>query len=172
VLFHISEDAGIERFDPRPSEYTTNPVVWSIDGDRVRNYLMPRDCPRVTFYAGAQTTAADRERFLGTSQAVVAIERCWFDRLRASRLFCYHLPAETFECIDTGAGYYVSRLPVMPTQVDVIDDAIAELRRREVDLRIENNLWPLRDAVASSTLMFSIIRMRNARPRTLGGGAH
>lgn len=166
MLFHISEDGGIERFDPRPSEYTADPVVWSIDGDRLRNYLLPRHCPRVTFYAGPQTTAEDRERFLGVSQAVIAIEQRWFDRLRASRLFCYHLPADSFECLDSCAGYYVSRLAVVPTQVDVIDDAIAELRRRNVELRIEPNLWPLRDAVASSTLMFSIIRMRNALPRT------
>jgi hypothetical protein len=166
VLFHISEDGSIERFDPRASEYTADPVVWSIDNERLRNYLLPRDCPRVTFYAGPQTTADDRERFLGASHAVVAIEEGWLERLRASRLFCYHLPPGTFECIDTCAGYYVSRMPVMPTQVDVIDDAIAELGRRNVELRIESNLWPIRDAVASSTLLFSIIRMRNALPRT------
>jgi len=171
VLFHVSEDGGIERFDPRPSEYTTEPVVWSIDADRLRNYLLPRDCPRVTFYAGPQTTAADRERFLGASQAVVAIEQRWFDRLRASRLFCYHLPPDTFECIDTCAGYYVSRVPVRPTQMDVIDDAIAELQRRNVELRVASTLWPLRDAVAASTLMFSIIRMRNAEPRRTAAGA-
>jgi hypothetical protein len=38
VFFHISEDAGIERFDPRPSEYTAEPVVWSIDADRLRGH--------------------------------------------------------------------------------------------------------------------------------------
>jgi hypothetical protein len=172
VLFHISEDAGIERFDPRPSEYTTSPVVWSIDGDRLRNYLVPRDCPRVTFYSGPQTTPDDRERFLGTSHAVVAIEQPWVERLRSSRLFCYHLPPDTFECIDRCAGYYVSRVPVVPARVDVIDDVVTELRRRNVELRVESNLWPLRDAVAASTLMFSIIRMRNAQPRTHRGGAH
>ncbi|HEY7186364.1 MAG TPA: hypothetical protein VH436_07440 [Vicinamibacterales bacterium] len=166
MLFHISDVAGIERFEPRPSDYTADPVVWAIDDDRLRNYLLPRDCPRVTFYAGPQTTAEDRTRFLGSSHAIVAIEQCWLDRLHKSRLFRYHLPAETFECIDACAGYYVSRRPVVPTQVDVIDDAIGELQRRNVELRIESNLWPLRDAVAASTLMFSIIRMRNAQPRT------
>jgi hypothetical protein len=34
-----------------------------------------------------------------------------------------------------------------------------------VDFRVVPNLWPLRDAVAASTLQFSIIRMRNALPR-------
>jgi len=27
-------------------------LVWAIDGDHLRNYLVPRDCPRVTYYAG------------------------------------------------------------------------------------------------------------------------
>ena len=170
MLFHISDDAAIERFDPRPSEYTADPVVWSIDADRLRNYLVPRECPRVTFYAGPHTTATDRERFLRTSHAVVAIEGAWLERLRTARVFCYHLPSDTFECIDRCAGYFVSRVAVTPTQVDVIDDPAAELRRRNVDLRIESNLWPLRDAVAASSLMFSIIRMRNAQARARSSG--
>jgi len=169
VLFHISENGDIARFDPRHSEHASDPVVWSIDADHVRNYLVPRDCPRVTFYGGPQTTAADRDRFLGASHAVVAVEQSWLDRLRAARVYCYHLPPETFQCIDRCAGYFVSRLPVVPTRVDVIDDAIAELRRRNVELRIVRNLWPLRDAVAASSLMFSIIRMRNAEPRRTAG---
>ena len=165
MFFHVSEDAGIERFDPRPSAYTAEPVVWSIDADRLRNYLLPRECPRVTFYAGPQTTPADRTRFVGPRAAVVAIEHGWLERIRASRLFCYHLPPDTFACIDRSAGYFVSRVPVVPVRIEAIDDAIAELQRRNVELRLESNLWPLRDAVASSTLMFSIIRMRNAQPR-------
>src|SRR5262245_7545853 len=74
MLFHISEEAGIERFEPRPSKYTDEPVVWALDADRLRNYLVPRDCPRVTYYASRTTTAANVERFLGSSPAVVAVE--------------------------------------------------------------------------------------------------
>jgi len=59
MLFHVSETPGIERFEPRPSSYVPDPVVWAIDADRLRNYLVPRECPRVTFYAGPETTAAD-----------------------------------------------------------------------------------------------------------------
>jgi Family of unknown function (DUF6886) len=81
MLFHISEEAGISRFEPRPSEYTADPVIWAVDDERLRNYLLPRDCPRVTYYAGSQTTAADRERLLGSASAVVAIEEGWLDRL-------------------------------------------------------------------------------------------
>ena len=46
--------------------------------------------------------------------------------------------------------------------VEVIDDQMAELLRRGVELRLVPELWSLRDAVAASTLEFSVIRMRNA----------
>jgi hypothetical protein len=80
-------------------------------------------------------------------------------------LYCYHLPPETFECVDACAGYFVSRMAVEPVQVEIVDDAIAALQQRGVELRLEANLWPLRDAVVASTLQFSMIRMRNALPR-------
>jgi hypothetical protein len=168
MLFHVSEETGIERFEPRASAFASGLVVWAIDGERLRNYLVPRDCPRVTYYAGRDTAAADVERLLGASEAVVAVETDWLERLRSCRLYCYHLPPETFECLDACAGYFVSREPVVPARVEVFDDPMAELLRRGVELRVVPNLWPLRDAVVASTLQFSIIRMRNARPRAAG----
>jgi 8-oxo-dGTP pyrophosphatase MutT (NUDIX family) len=165
MLFHLSEEAGIERFEPRPSEYTEGPVVWAIEAKRLCNYLVPRDCPRVTYYAGPATTVADMERFLGSSPAVVAVESAWWDRLRACRLYCYHMPPDRFTCIDESAGYFVSRDPVIPAEVEVLDDLITELLRRDVELRFVPDLWTLRDAVVASTLEYSLIRMRNARPR-------
>jgi hypothetical protein len=56
----------------------------------------------------------------------------------------------------------VSREPVIATFVEVIDDVPRELRERDVQLLVLDDLWPLRDAVAASTLRFSMIRMRNA----------
>ena len=144
-----------------------------IDADRLRNYLLPRECPRVTYYAGRATSTEDAETFLGSSTAVVAIEQAWFERVRSSRLYCYHLPPDTFTCIDECAGYFVSRVPVTPACVEVVDDPISELLQRGVELRIVANLWPLRDAVIASSLQFSMIRMRNALPRDdlTGAGA-
>lgn len=165
TLFHVSEEPGIERFEPRAIAEGDEPLVWAIDDDRLRNYLVPRDCPRVTFYAGGQTTSADVERFLGSSNAVVAIEQAWLERLESCRLYCYKLPTETFDCADDCAGYFVSRLPVIPSGLRIVSDPIAELARRGVELRIMPNLWPLRDAVVASSLRFSIIRMRNAQQR-------
>jgi hypothetical protein len=139
--------------------------VWAIDAARLRNYLLPRDCPRVTYYAGPQTSADDRERFLGSSVAVVAIERDWLERVQRCRLYCYHLPPQTFTCVDECAGYFVSRVPVAPAGLEALGNPVSELQRRGVELRILPNLWALRDAVVASSLQFSIIRMRNALPR-------
>ena len=163
-IYHVSEQSDIRVFEPRQVS-SGESLVWAIDDEHLRNYLVPRECPRVTFYAGPGTAAADRERFLGSSAAVLAIESAWFERVRACRLFCYHLPAGTFECSDKTAEYFVSRTAVTPTLVDVIHDPVVAILRRGVELRVVPDLWPLRDAVIGSTLQFSIIRWRNASPR-------
>jgi hypothetical protein len=165
MLFHVSEEPGIERFEPRPSQHTAEPVVWGVDADRLRNYLLPRDYPRVTYYAGPATTEGDLQRFLGSSPAVIAVEGAWLERLRSCRLYWYHLPPETFTCLDECAGYYVSRELVVPTGVQVVADLLAALLGRGAELRFVPDLWSLRDAVVSSTVRFSLIRMRNALPR-------
>ena len=167
MLFHVSEESGIERFDPRSSEYTDVPVVWAISQERLQNYLLPRECPRVTYYAGPDTTAADIERFLGSNSSVIAIENAWYERLQSCHLYCYRMPPETFECIDVCAGYFVSKVSVIPERVEVIDDVITRLLSCGVELRFVSNLWPLRDAVVGSSLQFSLIRMRNALARAV-----
>jgi hypothetical protein len=50
----------------------------------------------------------------------------------------------------------------MTAAVEVINDPIAELLKRGVELRFVPRLWELRDAVAASSLQFSFIKMRNA----------
>jgi hypothetical protein len=170
-LFHVSDQPGIDRFDPRPSNSAgADAVVWAISERLVHNYLLPRDCPRVTFYAGDQTDGADAAAFFNTVAAtfVIAIESGWLDRVRAARLYLYDLPADTFEVHDAGAGYDVSRSPVTPLRVELVDDLLAAQAARGVDLRVTPSLWPLADAVAASTLHFSNIRMRNARTRDHG----
>src|SRR5262252_7907522 len=106
MLFHVSEESGIARFEPRVPEGGGEPVVWAIDDERLRNYLTPRDCPRVTFYSGLETTAGDRQRFLGSSAVVLAIEHGWHARLQACRLYCYRFPGTNFACVDECAGYF------------------------------------------------------------------
>lgn len=145
-------------------------MVWAVDEAHLHNYLLPRDCPRVCFRPVESTSLEDRERLMGGSdaQAVVAIESGWLAALRQETLYRYLLPAATFSCIDSSAGYFISRGTVVPERVEIIDDLLCALVERNVELRITPTLWPLRDAVACSTMEFSIIRMRNAQPRRNG----
>lgn len=165
MLYHISEASDITHLEPRVAVPGDEALVWAIDAGHLRNYLTPRDCPRVTFYEGPHTNPDDRARFLGASAAVLAIESAWYARLQQCRLYRYHLPPDTFACIDAGAGYHVSRTAVVPVSVDIIEDPLGELRRQGVDVRVLPSLWALHDAVAASTMQFSMIRMRNAAPR-------
>jgi hypothetical protein len=170
-LYHVSEEPGIARFDPRPppsrDAAVSDDVVWAVDEAHLVNYLVPRDCPRVAFRTGSRTTAADRERFLGGAGAacVLAVEARWRARIAACRLYVYHLPPETFRCADANAGYYVSRSAVAPKSVTEVGELAAAIHARNVEFRVLDELWSLRDAVIASTLEFSIIRMRNAAHR-------
>ena len=149
-ISHISESPAIDRFEPRVPDAGGVPVVWGIDDEHLRNYLLPRDCPRVTFYANEGSSPDDVERFLGSSHAVVAVESSWLDRIRSATLYRYVLPAETFKCIDAGAGYYTSEQAVDPIAVETLDDLLGELIKRDVEFRLLPNLWHLHDAVAAS----------------------
>ena len=162
TLYHVSEEPDIHVFEPRPTS-SGEALVWAIDDGHLRNCLVPRECPRVAFCAGPDTKPSDRERLLGASVAVVAVETAWFERLRSCRLSCYHLPSSTFECRDQSAGYFVSRVAVKPVRVDVIEDPVSALLERGVELRVLPDLGTLREAVIQSTLEYSVIRWRNAK---------
>jgi hypothetical protein len=167
-LFHISEEDGIESFDPRPSPSffaeIKGDVVFAISDKLLHNYLLPRDCPRVTYYAGPTTSPEDRQTFLGQSRAshVVAIEAGWFPRVNGSALYCYEFEPGNFTCLDEVAGYYISYGQEIPVSRRRIDDIFGELLKGDVELRVLPELWTLANAVKDSSLSFSLIRMRNA----------
>jgi hypothetical protein len=168
-LFHFSEDPHISLFAPQPpaADPASDPLVWAIDHKHGINYYLPRDCPRITFCIGESTSVEDAEMFFRHSSAwrIVAIESGWLDRLRATQLYRYYLPPDGFELKDAAAGYYVSTETVKPLRVEKMNDLLTELIAADVELRVMPSLWKLYDAVAASTLEFSIIRMRNARSR-------
>lgn len=169
-LFHVSEDAGIARFDPRPPPSpdagVSGDAVWAVAESHLVNFLTPRDCPRITFRAGPQTLEADRARFLGGSDRVVAFEREWLDRVRACTLHIYEMPPAGFELALPDAGYWIARETVTPIGVEVRTDLLAALAEAKAEVRILQDFWPLRDAVIASSLQFSVIRSRNARSRS------
>ena len=164
ALYHVSEEPGITRFEPRETPYVDEPVVWAIGEHRLHNYLLPRDCPRVTCFASPEDGPEIR-RIMSGKTALVAIEQAWFERARAVRLYVYRLPGETFEELDGEAGYAVSREVVVPESVQVVGDALGAIVAGGVELRVVPSLWPLRDAILAATPHFSFIRMRNAAPR-------
>ncbi|MCB9419774.1 MAG: hypothetical protein H6667_08215 [Ardenticatenaceae bacterium] len=140
-------------------------MVFAINERMMVNFFLPRDCPRVTFYALPESKPEDVERLLGESRHVVAIESGWLGRVIHGRIHLYTLPADTFTVWDEGAGYYISRQPVTPPARRTIDNMLLELAHHDVEVRILPSLWPLWDAVVNSSLQYSMIRMRNAQPR-------
>lgn len=167
-LFHVSEEPGIKIFEPRPSPSffagIGGDVVFAIDGKLLHNYLLPRDCPRVTYYATLKTTDADKEIFIGKSSAthIVTVESAWYQQIKATTLYCYEFPADGFTLIDECAGYYISYHSVEPLSVTPVNDIITALLSRNIELRFTPSIIQLADAVSKSTLNFSNIRMRNA----------
>ena len=167
ALWHVSEDAGIARFEPHraPTALTDEPLVWAIDTRHLPFFWFPRDCPRGTFWAGPDTSPADAERFLlGTSARVHAAEAAWLDRIRDARVVAYRLPAESFAPHPEVGGYWVSRHSVEPLELVELGDLLARHAEAEIELRLVPSLAPLWERVVASTLEFSGMRLRNANP--------
>ncbi|MES2063644.1 MAG: hypothetical protein V4456_17075 [Bacteroidota bacterium] len=87
-LFHVSEDADIKEFRPRPSPsyylQINGDVVFGVKGSLLHNYLLPRNCPRVTWYKGPDTTDEDKVCFLSPSPAkhIIALENEWYQQIK------------------------------------------------------------------------------------------
>lgn len=168
VLYHFSEDPAIQTFAPRlhPSHPGLAPAVWTIDDEHAPMYFLPRDCPRIAFYPLAGTSDEDRELFRRQTRAakVIAIENSWYTAVRQTVLYRYTFAAEPFTCWDQGAGYYITHSTVRPEAVEPLGDLLERLMEADVELRLTPSLTPLRESLVKTTLHYSMIRMRNAKP--------
>ncbi|WP_184542248.1 DUF6886 family protein [Mucilaginibacter sp. FT3.2] len=168
-FFHVSEQADITVFEPRPSPSAfadiKGDVVFAVEGRLLHNYLLPRDCPRVTWYVNPETSVADRERFMGNTMAthIMVVESEWYQRITETTLYCYQFPADDFTLLDACAGYYISYKSVVPLSVTPVPNILAELLSLNIELRFTPSLIKLAGDVSRSTLSFSNIRMRNAK---------
>jgi hypothetical protein len=166
-LFHVSDNAGIELFAPRPAR-DGQPYVWAVAESRLHNYLLPRDCPRVTFYAGPDTSVEDRAKFFAWTEAefIIAVEKKWGPAILSEVLYLYEFEPEGFRLYqgDAVAQHFVCDRPVTPLNCTTITNLLSALLTHNVELRFMPSLWALREAVIHSSLPFSIIRMRNAAP--------
>ncbi|MBR5311402.1 MAG: hypothetical protein IKU40_00780 [Clostridia bacterium] len=167
-LFHVSEEPDIRVFEPRlPARKDLDPdvgLVWAIDEAHLPNFLTPRDCPRVAYHVGPQTTDEDRRRFFTSPENsyAVVIEAGWFSVMRDTTLFLYEFDPRDFRLQDGIAGYYVAEKTQIPVKKHVLTDLYGELLRKKVELRVTENLWNIADAVKESTLNWSLCRMKNA----------
>ena len=172
ALWHVSEDPTIKRFEPHraPTALTDELLVWAVDTRQLPLFWYPRDCPRCTFWAGPRTTDADVTRFLEgrRDRAVHVVEEAWLDRLRVARVYLYRLSPEAFTQHPEVAGYWVSRATIEPLETVPLDGLVERHVTAGITLRTEASLWPLWDAIVGSTLEFSGICLRNARPRPEG----
>lgn len=169
-LYHFSDDPTIATFVPRPvliassrpvgMEWLNGPLVWAIEEELDFLYHFPRDCPRILIWATDATTAADKDKWLGSHRAAAYVERSWLGRCADAILYRYELPPEEFKSLND-AGMHVSRLPVTPTGCTTLVDLPGSFAPRNIDLRVVEDLLPLRELWATS-LHTSGIRLKNA----------
>jgi hypothetical protein len=162
-VYHYSEDPTIEAFAPRPSRLG-EALVWAIDEWHSPLYWLPRDCPRVTFWPLPRTTEADLERWWShvAGRIVVAIEAGWLERVRACRLYRYSFDDPAFEPT-YDHGVHLSRVTVRPVSLEPVGDLLARQAAAGVELRLCQSLVPLGKAILTSSLHWSLIRMRKAQ---------
>jgi hypothetical protein len=173
-VLHFSEDPGITRFEPHVAATAQQPgaYVWAVDAARSPDYWFPRACPRAMAWVTPGTTVADRDRIVGPGcgDRVHAIEYGWLDAMRTVTLYAYRLPASQFAPFgDPVPNAHVATSPVLPLgPPEPAGDLFGLHEEAGIQLRVLGNLWPFWDAVTGSTLGWSGIRLRNARPRPVG----
>lgn len=163
-LYHFSEAADIQVFEPRRIYNQADAKVWTIDRYHAPHYYFPRECPRVCVWPKEDTTEADLDKFFGMSKTrrIVAIEAGWYDRLKEGTIYRYTFDSESFELNEPNAGYYTTSRTVKPLNVEKIDDLISAILHEGIELRVTPSLIPLKERILESTVNFSMIRMRNA----------
>jgi hypothetical protein len=168
ALWHFSEDPALGRFEPRPTPtYPQTSLVWAVDTRHAPMFWFPRDCPRGCVWPVSTTTPEDQELFFGQSatRRVHVMEAAWLDRMRDVALYAYRLPPQAFRPHESVGGYWVADQPVEAIERAPVPDLIGRHARAAIELRVTPSIWPFWDRVASSTLAFSGMRLRNAAAR-------
>lgn len=168
-LFHVSEESNIQKFVPRipyrKDVDQSKGIVWALTEEQLPNWGTPRDCPRVCFRAVEETTQDDIDNyFSSSSRHCVAIEYDWHQRMLDTTLYIYEFDTANFY-FDERAGFYVSDKTETPIAVAKHENLYEELFKRNVEVRILENLWQLGEAVKKSSLKWSLCRMHNAKPK-------
>jgi hypothetical protein len=166
-VLHFSEDPTITAFTPHLARTArqAESFVWAVDAANCPDYWFPRQCPRAMAWTTPTTTAADRDRILGPGggDRVHAVEYGWLEGIRTTRLYAYRLPADQFTA--RGDSAHVATTTVIPLgPPEPVGDLVALHEAAGIQLRVLPRLHTFWDAVITSTLGFSGIRLRNALP--------
>ncbi len=170
-LYHVSEESDIKVFNPRTPDREdldkSVGLVWAINEKCLPNFLTPRNCPRVTYHIGKNTSKEDIDKYISSKSIshVIVIENAWFETMKNTKLYLYEFDDEEFELQDEIAGYYVSKTSQIPILVHELDDLFYELFKKNIELRIVDNLWDMFDEIKKSTFDWSMCRMGFAKKR-------
>lgn len=166
-LYHISEEDNIAIFYPRISKKQWNyeKYVWAIEEEKLHNYLLPRDCPRICVDLEEPNTSSN---WLGSyarenQKAIIFVPENRKEQIQNCTLFKYEFLECNFKIIDKIAGYYVSTQPATPINKTTIKHCKAALEERNVSLEMVSTtaLIKIRAQVVEHWKMFSIIKWSN-----------
>lgn len=170
-LFHVSEENNIEVFNPRsPTRNDLDKcvkLVWAIDEARLPNFLTPRNCPRVTYHIGKNSSSDDIRKYFSSPDKAHAIvlENKWYEKMKSTVLYVYEFNPKDFILQDEIAGYYISTVSQTPIAKFQFSDLISELLKRNIEIRFVDNLWDIAEDIKKSTLNWSLCRMNFAEPK-------
>ena len=165
AVYHFSEDSTLRRFAPHvpPSNPSHPPAVWAIDAEHSPLYWFPRDVPRVSVWAYDDDQQQRlTERFGTEAHRICAAEQRWLPEIRSARIYRYTFDAAHFEPWEQADGQYVTSAVVYPQDIAVVDDLIRAHCEAGVELRLTPRLGALMDAILTSDLPFSFVRIRDA----------
>jgi hypothetical protein len=167
-LFHVSENPDITHFDPIvPSRQDLDQsigLIWALCERTLPNFLVPRDCPRVTYHVHKGTTPEDIDAYLSSpsSRHCVAIEHRWVPRLGSTTLTLYEFDPTNFVLQDEAAGYYVSTKTEYPIARHTITNLFQALEEHDIEVRILPEILSLRDRIIHTSFHWSMCRMKHA----------
>lgn len=165
VVYHFSEDASIEHFEPHVprTNPTQKPAVWAIDAEHAPLYWFPRDCPRATAWPRNEVERPAFEHALGTSAPRVhVIEYGRLARLRSTELYRYDFSAALFEPWSEATGQWISHDPVEPMSVRPVGDLLERHASAGIELRVVSDIWPSVRLMSNNEWGFSHVRLANA----------